>query len=109
MKKLITRLAVLLVLLLLLGGGGYLWWNDAISANNPADQTSKIFIVSKGEGIRNIATRLKAEGLIKDQIGFFLLVKLMGLDNKIQAGDFRLSRSMDAKTVAQELTHGSLE
>src|SRR4030042_1579894 len=40
---------------------------------------------------------------------FFLLIKLLGIEKDLQAGDFRLMRSMDAKTIATELTHGILD
>lgn len=108
-KKLLIRLAVLFCVLFIIVVGGWLWWQDSLSAKDPQDSSSKIFVVNQGEGIRSIANRLKAEGLIKDQIGFFLKVRLLGLDEKIQAGDFRLSPSMDAQTIAEELTHGSLD
>lgn len=108
-KKLLTRIAVLVILLIVFVGGGILWWHDAISPVNPQDATMTVFVVSPGEGIRSIATRLKSEGLIKDSIGFFLQIKLQNLDSKIQAGDFRLSPSMDVRTITQELTHGSVD
>lgn len=109
MNKLRLRLVVLGGLLLVIVGGGWLWWRDALSAANPAATTSKIFIINSGESIRSIATRLKNEGLIRDQIGFFLRVKFSKLDGKLQAGDFRLSPAMDTPTIISELTHGTLD
>jgi UPF0755 protein len=37
------------------------------------------------------------------------IVKMLGIETQLQAGDFRLKRSMDAKTIATELTHGILD
>jgi len=108
-KKILIRLLVFVVIVILGIGGGWLWWLDATSAVNPVDTSNKIFVVSKGEGVRSIASRLKAEHLIKDPIGFFLTVKLTRLDEKLQAGDFRLSPSMNLKTLSEALTHGSLD
>jgi UPF0755 protein len=76
---------------------------------NPKNKTSSIFVVKKGDAIREITYNLKNEGLIKNPIVFFLLLKKIGLDKKIQAGDFRLSPSMTAEDVAQNLTHGILD
>lgn len=109
MNKLTLRFVALGVLLLIVFGGGLLWWKDSLSAVNPKATSSKIFVVNSGEGIRSIATRLKSEGLIRDQIGFFLRVKLSKLDGKLQAGDFRLSPAMDVPTIITQLTHGTLD
>lgn len=109
MNKLIIRVVVFITLLLLCLGIGIFWWFDATSPVNQAETASKIFVVREGESVRTIATRLKNAGIIKDQIGFFLLVKLMRLENILQAGDFRLSPAMSAREVASELTHGTLD
>ncbi len=78
-------------------------------AVNKQDKSNKIFVVSKGKGVRELANELKKEGLIRDPVVFFLLVKQMGLDDDIQAGDFRLSPSMSAAKIADSLTHGTLD
>lgn len=85
------------------------WWNNGSTAVNRRDTSTKIFVVQKGAGIRAIANDLKEQNLIRDPVVFFLLVKKLGLDNKIQAGDFRLSPSMTAEQIAENLTHGTLD
>lgn len=86
-----------------------LWWRWGTAPVNKNDKASKIFVIEKAEGIRSIAKNLKEEGLIKNQVVFFVLVKKLGLDGKIQAGDFRLSPSMDPESIAKELTIGTLD
>lgn len=108
-KKLSVRVAVLMLLVIFTVGAGSLWWYDATSSLNPQNRERKIFVVSPGESVRSIATRLKNEQIIKDQIAFFVKVKLLDRDNALQAGDFRLSPSMDLDTVISELTHGTLD
>lgn len=103
------RLTVLLMLLIIVVAGGILWWKDGVSAVNPTNKNSTIFVVQKGDGVREIANRLKSKGLIKSRIVFFLLVRQLNLDKKIEAGDFRLSPSMSASEIAQNLTHGTLD
>ncbi|MEK7166609.1 MAG: endolytic transglycosylase MltG, partial [Patescibacteria group bacterium] len=107
--KLGIRLSVLSVLLILAVLGLGLWWHDATAPMDPENTASRIFVITPNEGIRSIATRLKHEGLIKDQIAFFLQVKIMGVDEKIQAGDFRLNAAMNIPTLAATLTHGTLD
>ena len=86
-----------------------LWWTNGLSPVNKSDKTPHIFVVSKGQGIREISKNLKDQGLIKDQIVFFLLTKKLGLDKKIEAGDYRLFKSMPATEIANNLTHGTLD
>lgn len=73
---------------------------------DPSDKTPEIFTVKRGEGVRSITTRLAENRLIRSSTAFYILVKVMGIEHDIQAGDFRLTRSMDATTLAKELTHG---
>lgn len=105
MRKLTIVFGLLLVFSLVI----YLWLQHGLSAVNPTDNTPTIFVVQKGVGVREIASNLKKEGLIKDPIVFFLVVKKLGLDNKIQAGDFRLTPAMKTVEIAENLTHGTLD
>ena len=106
MKK---KLSFLVVLLLLIIGGIAAWWVTAISPVDVSDKTAHLFVVKPGEGVREIANNLKKEGLIRNTVAFFLIVKQQNLDNKIQAGDFRLTKNMNTQTIAESLTHGSLD
>lgn len=103
------RYLLLIIVILLSSGGGWFWWRDALMPVDPKDITSDRFVVERGEGVKNIAARLAGQRLIRSSTGFYLLVKFMGIEHTLQAGDFRLNRSMDAKTIAQELTHGMLD
>lgn len=103
------RFFIALIILVLLLGMGLIWWNIGVAPVDKKSQEKKIFVIQKNEGIRSIAKRLKDERLIADPIVFFLFVVLEGLDAKIQAGDFRLSPSMNAKSIAIEFTHGTLD
>ena len=76
---------------------------------NKKDKTSKIFVISRGESVTQIARKLEKQDLIRNRIVFYLIVKRLGIDQKIQAGDYRLSSSMDATTLAKNLTKGTLD
>lgn len=105
MKKLIITIFLMSLVLASLA----FWWSSGLQPVNPRDKTEKIFVIQKGQGVREIANSLKKEGLIKDPVVFFLLVKKLVLDPKIQAGDFRLSSSQSAQQIAENLTHGTLD
>lgn len=105
MKRLMTLIGVIAVFAII----GFFWWKNGLSAADSSNKNQVIFVIQKGQGVREIANKLKNEGLIKDPIVFFLLIKKLGLDGKIQAGDFRLSPSMNSNDIAQALTHGTLD
>ena len=106
MKK---KLSFLIVLIFLAIGGFFSWLVTAIAPVDVSDKSTELFVVTPGEGIREIANKLKEAELINNTVAFFLIVRYQGLDNKIQAGDFRLSKSMNTQTIATNLTHGSLD
>ena len=105
MNKLITILLLLVIIVF----GGLLWWKNGISPANSNDKKSTIFVVQKGSGLKEISGNLAKAGLIKNRIVFFLYARLGKYEGKIQAGDFRLSPSMNIEEIAQNLTHGTLD
>ncbi|MCL5434842.1 MAG: endolytic transglycosylase MltG [Patescibacteria group bacterium] len=105
MKRLIVVIAILLVGIAATG----FWWTNGLLPANAKDKTPIIFVVNKGEGVREIANRLKSEKLIRDPIVFFLFTRMQGLDKQIQAGDFRINASLTTPEVAGALTHGTLD
>lgn len=108
-NSLLLRTGVFFFVVLMIGLSGYLWWRDGVAPVNPQDTSSIPFTVEKGEGVRTITTRLAREGLIRSPVAFFILVKLKNYDTLLQAGDFRLNRSMSATEIADELTHGVMD
>lgn len=105
--SLVIRICILLLVFIVCSIGTYVWWNDAVSPMNAENPNVVQFVISKNESIRTITNRLAEQDLIRSSIAFYILVKLLGIETKIQAGDFRLSQSMDAETVATALTKGS--
>jgi len=103
------KLAILVIITVTIIGASIIWWNNMLLPPDPNNSAPTIFVIDKGDGVREIASNLKNKGLIKSPTAFFLLIKRLGLDKKIEAGDFRLNPSMTAEEVAQTLTHGRLD
>lgn len=103
------KLPILFILFVSIIFIGFLFWNNGISAVDPKNKEAKIFVIEKGTGLKETANNLKTQGLIKNRVVFFLYARLSKLEGEIQAGDFRLSSSMDAKQIAENLTHGTLD
>ncbi len=103
------RLFILIIIIVFITAGGIIWWKNGLQPADTTNKTSQIFVISKGEGVREIGNSLKKRGLIKDPIIFFLLTKRLGFDKDLEAGDFRLSPSMSLYNIIQNLTHGTLD
>lgn len=107
--------AVLLIVLILAFFIGKGWWNsqfEAVSSDehsSPSDKTEKVFVVVKGEGISEIADKLKKDDLIRSPFAFKLYTKQQNLDAKIQPGTFKLNPSMSVATIATTLTNQPLD
>ena len=76
---------------------------------NPKAKKTKIFVIRKGESLTSIAKRLQKEKLIRSRLAFYLVVKKLGIERKIQAGSFRLSPALDSYEIAKKLTKGTLD
>ena len=76
---------------------------------NKNSLTSSIFVVNPGESLDTIVNNLYKQELIRNKVVFYLIVKQLGIERKIQAGDFRISPKMTASDVAKSLTHGTLD
>jgi len=108
-KTFVFRFSVFLLVVALFILGGVLWWNDSLSSVNQKDKEPVIFIVQKGDGVKAIASKLSQQGIIRSSTAFFIFVKLQGIERDLQAGDYRLTKSMTTPEVARELTHGILD
>lgn len=103
------KAVIVLILLAVIIVGFFAYWTYGNQPANAKDKESKIFVIQKGESIREIGNDLKSQGLIKDPIVFFLYIKLNGQDRNIQAGDYKLSPSMSLPRLIDTLNHGTLD
>ncbi len=87
----------------------FVWWQKATSLVDSKDNAPVIFIVPKGQSVKEIASNLKKEDLIKSKIAFFLYARFSGVGQKFQAGNFRLNRTMNTIEIAHELTLGTTD
>ena len=105
MKKLIILIILTIISLFILN----IYYSISLKPVNIADKSTKIFVVNKGESVNSIITKLDSQNLIRSRIAFLILVKSLGIENNIQAGDFRLSPSMNSQQIASNLTKGTLD
>lgn len=106
MKKKISLTFILLVLAVLLIAN--FWWNNQLSPVN-SDSAQKAFVIEKGQGVSDIATKLKQEGFIRSDLAFKIYARQNSLSSKIQAGTFKLASSQSVKEIAETLTQNPLD
>jgi len=104
-----SRLIIVGVAILAIFTGIFFWWKDALTPVDDKDTTPISFTIPSGQRTKEIAVRLAEEDVIRNQIAFYLYVRFGGAGSDLQAGEFRLNRAMDTKTIAKELTRGTLD
>lgn len=107
--KLSKRLLILAIFVIVLLLSFFLIYKEGslpVDKNNP---DPKIFVIRPGEGLNLIINNLDKEDIIRNKLVFYLIVKRLGIEKSIQAGDFRLNQTMNAFQIAENLTHGTLD
>ena len=102
MRKLISLALILLAIFFLVK----IWWSSQLSGVS-TDKSTKVFVISKGAGVSDVAKKLKEENLIKSELAFKIFVQQNNLASKLQAGSYKLSPSMSAQEILTILRFGS--
>jgi len=108
-QKNMRKLKILLPLFILISVFFYLFYREGSLPVNKKSTVFKIFVIKQGDPLDTIVNNLASEGLIRNKIVFYLIVKKLGIERKIQAGDFKISANMSAQEVATNLTHGTID
>lgn len=101
------KIKLAFAIVLLIAFGFYLYYREGSLPINSKDNSLKLFVINRGDNVTDIAKNLEKADLIRNRIIFFFIIKQLGIDKKIQAGDYRLSPSMSANSIAQSLTRGT--
>ncbi|MEL7481401.1 MAG: endolytic transglycosylase MltG [Pseudomonadota bacterium] len=98
-----------LVFLVFVGGlalvGGYLWFQNEMSRPGPA-VTGDVFVVSSGEGLGGIASRLEEAGIIRDGRLMRLAFRLDGTGATAKAGEYAIPAGASLAEVKARLIAG---
>lgn len=98
---------VALIVILFMFVAGWIYYTVESQPVDRSNQGTVDFIINKGDGLSVISKNLQAANLIRSKVVFYAAVKKLGLDKKIQAGEFRLSKNMSTEAIASSLTHGT--
>lgn len=84
----------------------FFWWKNITSPVNPKDSTGYDVLITKGQGVAQIATKLRKQGLIKDELAFRLYTKFTNTDKFIKAGEYKLSPNLSLDKLVSTLLKG---
>ena len=102
---LIVAASLILVLGLLSAGYGKI--NEQfLSAVEPGNSIEIPFTIDSGSSLTRVANNLEEQGLVRNRSVFKYYCDFAGLGQKIQAGDYQLSKDMDMFAIAEKLSSG---
>jgi UPF0755 protein len=103
-KKVLVSFLVLFILISIVSFSFLLINNQPVSK----EDSNKVFTVKSGEGIKSIAQNLQDSKLIRNKYVFVYYSYFLGLNKKIQAGNFKISPELSTKEIAIKLTTGGI-
>jgi UPF0755 protein len=105
LNSVVFILLLLTVVLFVVGG----WWKQSLKPAQIDSQQEVDFVVKAGEVSGLIADRLKESGLVRSSLATKLYLKINHLENKLQAGEYRLSPHLSIAQLMEQLQHGSFQ
>ena len=86
-----------------------LWYDGLLTRPLNATGGEQTFRIEIGESVNSVSAHLQEVGLIRDAEAFRAYLIYSGLDTSIQAGQYKLSPTMSAIDIAQELQDATSE
>lgn len=89
-----------------LGGGGTIYFLNRISTPSSDSTDVLLFTIEEGQGVNEISRSLKSQGLIVDSYTFEVYLWIRRFESKLQAGEYALSKNLNAIQLASQLIQG---
>ncbi|MCL5003805.1 MAG: endolytic transglycosylase MltG [Patescibacteria group bacterium] len=109
MKKYSRLILLSLVVLAAFLLGGYAYYKISVTRTNYGQSGLAEFVVRPGEHVYEIADELRQAQLINSASAFKLYVRLHDLESKLQAGYYRLPRTLSIVQIVDVLQHGKFD
>lgn len=89
--------------------GGWLWMDYQNTVYGPLPLTEvRYFEIAKGEGVREIAERLQAEGIVESALWFAVAARWRGVAPRLKYGEYEIRPDMTAEKVMDLLASGKV-
>lgn len=93
-------------LLLLLVAFGLLAFHLLLPAGPFPPKERRVVLVQRGMSVREVASELERQGLIRGTLGFQVLARLMRLDRRIKAGQYSFRLGITLPALLRSLARG---
>lgn len=101
------KIRFFLIILIIVLGVLYIY-QGIYFPKDSASRTEALFLIKKGEGVKEISSNLEEEGLIKSELLFEVCVFLGGKAKNLQAGRYSLSPSMSISQIVEKFVSGDV-
>lgn len=97
----------IIICLLLSFAAGLFYYNTGLEAVNKSDSANGTeIVIPKGSSVKSISKLLESENVIKDRMVFELYCKINKKADKIKAGKYSVSNSMDVPEIVDVIVSG---
>lgn len=103
-KKKKGKILLLIILIILIG---YFWYSYTLNTPVSGDNQIKQFVIKPGWGSTKISQELKNSGLIRSPLVFQFYTWQRGINNRLQDGEYYLSKNLSIKEISQILSRGA--
>lgn len=87
----------------------WIWYQIQLSPVDGASTEKTLVTILPESAPSEIATQLKKEGVIRNETAFLWYTRIQGVQNKLQAGSFRLSPSENTAQIVTHLVSGKVD
>ena len=108
-KKWLIFIASLLALIIIAAGSLWVWYQVQLSPVDAGNTSKAVVTIAPATTPNDIATLLEKEGVIRNKTAFSWYTRLNGVQNKLQAGSYRLSPSESTAEIVDHLVKGSVD
>ena len=107
-KSVLKIIFILLLLIIIIGGISiFAWYELSLKPVEEGNSQSIIIDIVSGQGTEGIASALKENNLIKDDLVFKIYCKLNEVNN-MQAGTYELNKNMSVEEIVKKFQAGDV-
>jgi UPF0755 protein len=106
--RMASRVLTTLFIFIVLAGGWVIWTYRGPGPSAKPGQTTTDVILPHGAGVGQIASALKAAGVIGSREVFYLAAKLGGAGRRLKAGEYEFTRGQSMAQVLSDIEQGKV-